>query len=316
MILDKVRAAIKNSCLLKRNETVVVGVSGGPDSLALLYLLSSLKKEFGVSLHVAHLNHNLRKSSAGDLAFVAGEARKLGLGFTAGSVRLKQVSEENCRKARLEFLFGVARKHGARTIALGHTLDDQAETVLMRLIRGAGLLGLSGIVAVRQFGRFTVIRPLIEVTRREIEGYLRRRRLSPRRDETNAQDIFLRNRIRRELLPLLGKKYNPNIKQVLSNTAQSAGSDYDYLVRAAEKAAGGIHAKIGLAKLLRLHPSLKRIVLRLMAGNLQGDLRRITARHIREIEDLASNRPAGSVVDLPKGLSVRKTKKNLIFYRS
>lgn len=316
MIIDTLRSTIKTYGLLSRGDTVVIGVSGGPDSLALLHLLHGIKKEYSLTLHVAHLDHKLRKSSSQDSAFVEQAAKSLHLPFSGGAVNLRKPSEETCRLARHEFLFKIAKTLNADSIALGHTLDDQAETVLMRLIRGTGLLGLAGIAPKRNFGDFTVIRPLIELPRAEIEKYLKRKGLRPRIDETNCQDIFLRNRIRAELLPLLEKKYNRNIKQLLGNLAQNTGNDYDYLLRSAEKDAGGIKPAIGLARFARLHPSIKAIVLRRMAERVQGDTRRLTARHIRELEDLARNRPAGSIVDLPKELSVKKTQKNLCFYRS
>lgn len=315
MIHDALWKTIRTYRLLEPRETVVVGVSGGPDSLALLFLLSSLKAELKLSLHVAHLDHSLRKNSRADLEFVAALAQKLKLPFTAKTVTLENSSEESARTARLAFLFEVAGKVKADKIALGHTLDDQAETVLMRLIRGTGLLGLAAIVPIRQFGRFTVIRPMLEIPRAQIERYLRKKKISPRIDQTNSRDIYLRNRIRKELLPLLEKKYNRNIKELLGNTALTAGYDYDFLLKAAKKAAGGgAKPMVDLASFARMHPSLQRIALRLAAQSVQGDTRRLTSQHIREIEDLARNRPTGSIVDLPKNISVVKRRKTLSFY--
>jgi tRNA(Ile)-lysidine synthase len=313
-IIDQVRATIRQFGLLKPGETVVIGVSGGPDSLSLLYILAGLQKEFTLSLHAAHLDHNLRTTSGDDLSFVRRQAQALNIPFTGAKAKLRNASEEECRTARLEFLFRVARDNKATTIALGHTLDDQAETVLMRLIRGAGLLGLSGIAPRRSFGACKLIRPLIEVSRAEIEAYLKRKKAHPRIDETNSQDIYLRNRIRKELLPLLEKKYNRNIKQLLNNTAQSAAYDYDCLISLAEKAVPAGATVIALTRYGRLHPALKRMVLRLLAERVQGSMRRLTSRHIREIDDMAMYRPAGSVVNLPKHLCVKKTEKNLRFY--
>ena len=315
MIIDKVRAAIRAYRLLKKGDRVVAGISGGPDSLALLHILAALRKELGFTLHVAHLDHRLRPGSSKDLEFVAGQAKLLGLGFTGAAARIERPSEESCRKARLGFLFAVADKQKAGVICLGHNLDDQAETVLMRLIRGTGLLGLTGIVPLRKFGNHTVARPLIEVTRKEIESYLKKKKLRPHIDETNAGNLYLRNRLRNELLPLLEKKYNRNIKELLSNTAQNAGYDYDYLATSAQRFTSRYAARVPLTAFARLHPSLRRIVVRLTAGSLQGNTRRLTFRHVREVEDLALNRPAGSIVDLPKGISVLKTRKILCFRR-
>jgi tRNA(Ile)-lysidine synthase len=318
MIVDKVKDTVRKYGLLNKNDRVVVGVSGGPDSVALLYILAGLKKELGLKLHVAHLDHSLRPDSAKDAAFVKNLARKLGLPLTKAKIQRRKLTgrgspEENARNARFDFFFRIARGIKADKIALGHNLDDQAETVLMRILRGAGLSGLAGILPKRQICGFWIIRPLIEVRRKEIEAYLRHRRIWPRIDSSNKEDIYLRNRIRNKLLPLLEKEYNSNIREVLSNTGESVGYDYDYLNRKAASLAARSGRRIDLVKLLRLHPSLRRLLLRLSIARLKGDTRRITFRHIREIEDLIVSRPLNSVVDLPKGISVVKKKKALVF---
>lgn len=320
MILEKVRKTIKRYGLLAKGDRLVVGVSGGPDSLALLYLLNSLKKEFNLRLQVAHLDHGLRKGSPKDLAFTREIARKLGIPFSAGEVKLKELAgkgspEEVARNARLAFLFKVARENKTRKIALGHNLDDQAETVLMRLIRGSGLYGLSGILPKREIHGYQLIRPLIEIKRSEIEAYLKRKKLKPRIDPTNLKDLYLRNRIRNRLIPLLENEYNRNIKEVLSNTAEAAGLDYNYLLRAAGRAAGKSATRFSLTKIAGLHPAIRRLLFRAAVKRLKKDTRRLTFQHIREIEDLAENRPLGSIVDLPAGISVKKLKGQISFIR-
>ena len=319
MFVDKVKSAIHRNGLLRKNDAVVVGVSGGPDSLALLYALDALRKEYGLRLHVCHLDHGLRKDSAGDLEFVKKLALKMGLEFTGEKAKALKAApgsvEEAARNSRHEFFFRVAAREKADAIALGHTLDDQAETVLMRLVRGSGLLGLTAMVPLKRFGRHSIIRPLLGLTRKEVEGFLKRKKVKPRIDSTNSKDIYLRNRVRKELLPLLKKKYNRNIKEVLAATAQNAGYDYDYLLGQAQKAGGKPNSPVSIRGLFRMHPSLRRLVLRLAIGRLQGNTRLITFRHIQEIEDLLLNRPANSVVDLPRGISVRKRLKTISFYR-
>ena len=321
MLPDKVRSAIKKQRLLSKGDKVVVGVSGGPDSVALLYILKSLSKELRLNLHVAHLDHMLRKDSAGDRRFVENLAHRLKVPFTCGRINIKELAgrgslEEIARNARLAFLFRVARKIKAKKIALGHNLDDQAETVLMRIIRGTGLYGLSGILPERRMGKFKIIRPLLEVRRREIEKYLRNKKIKARTDLSNLEDIYLRNKIRNRLLPLLEKKYNRNIKEVLANLALSAGCDYDYLISQAKRKMRKGAASITLKKFLKLPLSLKRLLLRLHIQRLSGDTRRLTFRHMREIEDLIYNRPPGSVVDLPRGLSLLKRQSCLVFRKS
>jgi len=320
MILEKVEKTIKRYNLIDKGDKIIIGVSGGPDSVALLYLLNNLKKELKLNLHVAHLDHRLRKDSYKDREFVEALAKRLKLPVTSAQINVKALAktgslEELARNARLGFLFKVARDIKADKIALGHNLDDQAETVLMRLIRGAGLYGLSGILPRRNIAGYRIIRPLIEVRRREIESFLKRKKIKPRIDTSNSEDVYFRNQIRNRLLPLLEKEYNKNIKEVLSNTAENIGYDYDYLIGAAKRAMKGSKASFNLARLIRLHPAIRRLVLRMAIARIKGDTRRITFQHIKELEDLISNRPVNSVVDLPKGVSVVKKKNHLSFYR-
>lgn len=315
----KFKDTIKKYNLINQGDRIVVGVSGGPDSVCLVYLLNGLKKEFRTMLTIAHLDHSLRKDSYKDREYVEKLGKKLGIRVISSKVNVKELArfgslEEIARNARLRFLFKVAADVKAKKIALGHNFDDQAETVLMRIIRGSGLSGLSGILPKRNMAGFVIIRPLIEVKRRQIEAYLRRKKIKARIDVSNKQDLFFRNKIRNKLLPLLEKGYNNNIREVLANMAQNAGSDYDYLQQAAKRSMRGAKAKLNLDKLTKLHPAIQRLILRRAFASIKGDTRRITFKHIREIEDLILNRPQNSVVDLPKGVSVVK-KKHLIFYR-
>jgi tRNA(Ile)-lysidine synthase len=296
-----------------------VGVSAGPDSVALLYLLNSLKKELNLRLHIAHLDHKLRKDSYKDRIFVEKLAQKLKMPITTKEIDIRAKAqkgslEEIARNARLGFLFGVAKNIKAKKVALGHNLDDQAETVLMRILRGTGLYGLSGILPKRKFAGYQIIRPLIETRRKDIEAYLKRRKIKPRIDYSNLEDIYFRNKIRNRLLPLLEKEYNKNIKELLSNMAQSLGYDYDYLIHAAKRLMKQNKTRLNLKKIMKLHPAIRRLLFRLAITKVKQDTRRITFQHIREIEDLLFNRPLNSIVDLPKGVSVAKNKKSLSFY--
>jgi tRNA(Ile)-lysidine synthase len=320
MIVDVVRNFIRRYHLLRDKDTIVVGVSGGPDSMALLYLLYGLRDEFRLKLVVAHLDHMLRKNSSRDAAYVRSHAQKLNLPYATKQVNIRALAgggsqEEAARDARISFLCCVASAAKATKIALGHTLDDQAETVLMRVIRGAGLYGLQAIVPKRSINGRVFIRPLINVRRRDIEKYLRAKKIKPRIDSSNALDIYARNRIRRELLPLLEKKYNRNIQTVLATMAMTAGGDYDYLSQAVSRYARRWGLRMPLQAFLKLHPALQRLLVRQAFCRLKGDLRVFTFQHTREIEDLAANRPAQSIVDLPKGISAVKRKTHLQFYR-
>jgi tRNA(Ile)-lysidine synthase len=210
-LLAKLKSALK-----KPGEPLLIGVSGGPDSVALLHALVKL----GYRPHVCHLNHRWRGvASDADAAFVRALAVKLGLPVTIGSRKVPH-TEAAARQARQEFFERVAKKTGIRTLALAHTADDQVETFLLRLLRGAGTTGLGAMWPERRIGKLRVVRPMLEVSRKEVLKYLSAEGLKYREDASNADRRFLRNRLRHELLPLLERDYNPGIRSVLRRTAE------------------------------------------------------------------------------------------------
>ncbi len=195
---------------------LLVGVSGGPDSVALLHGLVQL----GYRPHVCHLNHRWRgKESDADAKFVRELARRFGVPVTVGARKVPH-TEAAARQARQEFFERVAQKTGLRTLVLAHTADDQVETFLLRLMRGAGPTGLGAMWPERRIGKLRVVRPMLEVTRAEVLKYLSAQGLKWREDASNTDRRFLRNRIRHELLPLLERDYNPGIRKVLLRTAE------------------------------------------------------------------------------------------------
>lgn len=320
MIKEEFKNTIRKYNLLKKGDRIVVGVSGGPDSVCLLYLLYEIMNEFRLKLYIVHLDHMLRKDSYKDREFVEKLGKELNIPVTSKKINIKTMAkcgsiEEIARNARLDFFFSAAKDVKAEKIALGHNFDDQAETVLMRIIRGTGLYGLCGILPKRRMAGFDIIRPFIEIRRKEIESFLKRKRIKARIDTSNKQDVYFRNKIRNKLLPLLANEYNENIKEVLSNLAQSAGYDYDFLLQSAERLIRRRTGRFRVDELKKIHPAILRLILRNSIFRVKGDTRRITFKHIREIEDLILNRPKNSIVDLPKGISVIK-KKYLIFKKN
>jgi tRNA(Ile)-lysidine synthase len=217
---QKVLAYIRGKNLASSGDKLVVAVSGGPDSVCLLHILSGLRQELGIELHIAHLNHKLRGAeSDADAEYVAGLARRLKIPATIESrdVRAYRAQhrltlEEAAREVRYNFLAGVAEQTGAEKVAVGHTADDHAETVLMHLLRGSGTRGLRGLLPVSRWqssGRsLTVIRPLLELNRQDTVDYCRAHKLKPHTDTSNLSAEPFRNRVRRHLLPEL-RKYNP-----------------------------------------------------------------------------------------------------------
>jgi tRNA(Ile)-lysidine synthase len=323
MIFTKVISTIKRFDLIKEGDSILVGVSGGYDSVTLLIILNALKRQYGLKLYVAHLDHMLRKDSSKDCLFVKSLAEKLKIPFITQRIDVKGSAktgsiEEIARHTRLNFLFKTAKKYKIKKIALGHNQDDQAETVLMRVIRGSGLKGLCAILPKRRINNFVIIRPLIETSRQEIERFLRKKRMSVCFDRSNLSLAYFRNRIRRRLLPILEKDYNTNIKEILSNTAQSVGLDYDFLLKASKRAfirsssKENSKIKIGLKRFINFHPAIRHMVIRLSINELKGDTRRITFGHLNDIDDLIAKSPSGSQVHLPKGIRISKQKKYLL----
>ncbi len=304
-----VREAVARHGMVRPGEKVVVAVSGGPDSLALLHVLWRLRDELGIALHVAHLNHLLRgEEAAADAAFVAEMAARLGLPVTVEEVPVARLAaerglsvEEAGREARYEFFRRVAAATGAGRVALGHTRDDQAETVLMRLLRGSGPAGLSGIPPVRDGW---IIRPLLAVPRTAVEAYCRRHGLRPRRDPTNEEPSYLRNRIRLELLPRLEAEYNPMLRQALAHLAEVLRAEEEWAGRAAADAADRLLRRSGDAVvvpvegLLGLPVALRRRVVRLAAE--RAGLPSLPFEHVERVLALAAG-AVGRALSLPGG---------------
>lgn len=239
-LISKIRRTVGGHGMLCRGECVLLAVSGGADSMTMLRLLvdSGLRDELGLRFIVCHLNHGMRGAeSRRDYDFVKAAAGRLGLEFIGrtlkpGVLRKKGSSlQEEARARRYRFFEEAAMKRGDAKVAIGHTLDDQAETVLMRLIKGSGIKGLTGIPPVR--GRF--IRPLIEVSREEIEKYAKDTGLEYVVDSTNRRPKYLRNSIRLKLIPFIKKEYNPNIIETLARTARLLALDSAYLDKEASR---------------------------------------------------------------------------------
>ena len=314
-MLEKASSYIKEYSLFAPGDTVVAAVSGGADSMALLDIIASLRG-LRLNLVVAHLNHLLRGAeSDADEEFVRKLAADYGVPFAVRRVDVGEVArkegrslEDAGRSARYAFFDEMAVLHKAHAIALAHHADDQAETVLLRLLRGAGGSGLCAM-APKSAGRY--VRPLLNVTRGEIEEYLRKRGLAWRTDSSNVDMDFLRNRIRHQLIPLLSA-YNPAISERLAATAHALAADEEFL-EAATAAAFASHGVKGVDRVTFTVPGVltepRAIRLRLFRKAIlqaRGDLARISFRHLQAIDRLFfSPRPHLSLT-LPDGLRAAK----------
>lgn len=311
-LISRVERTVRRHRLFLPGDTLVLGLSGGADSTALLDLLTRLPG-YNIHLIAAHLNHNLRgDESDADEEFcrnlvscysIPFESRRVDVTKMAADSRLNL--EDAGRRARIEFFDELRAKYGAAAVLLAHHADDQAETVLMRLLRGSGVSGLSGMAYRNARG---YVRPLLEITRSEIEQYLLDRGLGWREDSSNSETAYLRNRIRHQLLPQL-EEYNPAIRSCLAATASILNDDEALLGELTERAfsetcrIGEGRADCCIGQLRSLSPALRRRVLRhafkLVAGTLEG----VSRRHIDAVCDLIDSDRPNSRVALPQGVA-------------
>jgi len=317
---ERVLRFIKEQHLVSERLTLVVAVSGGADSVCLLHILFKFREELGINLHVAHLNHQLRGTESEDDAhYVAGLAQQLGIPATieqrdvkAYQAQQRLSPEEAAREVRYTFLAQVVESVRADRVAVGHTVDDHLETILMHLIRGTGTGGLRGL---QPLGRWqssgndlTVIRPLLELSREETADYCLQHQLMPCTDTSNLSLSPLRNRIRHQLLPLL-QSYNPRVGDALLRTARIASDEFTYLNNEVARlwddivSSGNKTITLNKSKLSQLNPALKRLLLRASIEKLLGNLKDIESRHIEELMD-ALDKPAGKTISLPQGLTL------------
>lgn len=347
-ILKRVQRAIETHGLLASGDKIVVGVSGGPDSVCLLHVLLRLREEYRLRLHVAHLHHGARGADAdSDAEFVAALAAEWGLPVTVERQDIpalanehKMAFEETARRARYAFLSQVAEKVGARKIAVGHNGDDQAETVLMHFLRGAGLAGLRGMLPVTPITDYRllepfqeaggkkqeardrkqescirrpapfIIRPLLEIPRAAIETYCADQKLASCFDRSNLDTTYFRNRLRHKLLPLL-EEYNPNIRARLRHTAEVVAADYELLTQLRETAwAETVREErdeaiiFNLSDWRALPVALQRATLRQAAYRLRKSLRDVNFVHVEQARQVGLRGKTGAQSPLPMGLTV------------
>jgi tRNA(Ile)-lysidine synthase len=311
--------------MLAHGETVVIGVSGGADSLGLLYILTEIE-EYDLRLIISHINHGIRpEEGKRDAEFVEEIAKKLNLPFELKEVNTPELKktlnlslEEAARILRYRFFKEVLSKHGVHKVATAHTLDDQAETVLMRIIRGSGTLGLSGIPPVSEG---YIIRPLIQTPRAEIEEYLRAKGIKWIEDSTNRARDFLRNRIRHELIPEL-QDYNPRIKEALSRTARILRVEEDFIKSRAKNwyeyvfGSTDENKLVGTISHYKLIPeALRPAFIRIAIEKIKGDLRKISFKHIISTDELLLSEIPSGEISLPDEIIVAKGYNLFLFTR-
>lgn len=238
MLEEKVRKTIREYNLIEKNDSIVVGVSGGPDSMTLLSILLKLKEEFNLKIYVAHVNHMLRENAIKDEEYVKEFCEKNNIEMFIKKANISEIAkkekiglEEAGRNARYNFFEEILKNTESNKIAIAHNLNDKVETIIMNTLRGSGVSGLKGIEAKRK----KYIRPLIEIERYEIEKYCIENKINPRHDESNDDNTYTRNKIRNIVIPYIKNEFNPNIIKTLNRLSEIIKEEDEYVQSKTEK---------------------------------------------------------------------------------
>ena len=325
MLEEKILKTIKKYELIKNGDTIVIGVSGGPDSMALLNSLINLNGKNGIfyKIVVSHINHGIREEADSETLFVQEFCKGKQIPCYVKKEKVEELAkiqkigtEVAGRKLRYDFFEEIAEKENANKIATAHNANDNAETVLMNIMRGSGTLGLKGIEAKREE---KYIRPLIECARDEIEQYCEEQNLNPKYDKTNMENIYTRNKIRNILIPLIQKEFNPNIITSLNRMSQIAREENEYLQKQVEKAYNEILIKenlnsekksieLDLKKFNKQEIVIKNRLVLYTINKLQGSSQNIEKIHIADIVKLCENNIGNKYLKPNKNIKVMVNK--------
>ncbi|MCD3204171.1 tRNA lysidine(34) synthetase TilS [Clostridium botulinum C/D] len=324
-LIEKVIHTIKQNNMFEVKDKVVVAVSGGPDSICLLHILYKLKEELGITLVAAHINHCLRGEEADkDEEYVRKFCENLNIECFVKKEDVHKISKDrgiSCemagREVRYEFFSEVLNKVGANKIAVAHNANDQAETILMRMLRGTGLEGLVGIRAVRDN---IFLRPIIDITRDEIENYCDVNNLNPRIDKTNLENIYTRNKIRLELIPYIQKNFNSDVIEVLNRFSDTVKIDNDYLNKISlekyNKYCKSEKDKIIMrAEVFNEHEAILTRIIRIALKDLKGNLHNFDKSHVYDIIDI-QKKSTGKFIMLPENIRVLNSYADIDLYKN
>ena len=309
-LIKKIQNYAFQNNLWERNVKILLGVSGGPDSVFLLDFFSKLVKKYNIELHIVHVNYGLRgKDSKKDELFVRELGKKYGIEVSVLQPKESEYKgnlENSLRKIRYDYFEKMRQKLGFEIIAVAHNQDDQAETVLMRIIRGSGLNGLSAMKA--KSGK--IIRPLLQISKADILAYNKQNKLEYQTDKSNLDTKFVRNKIRHSLLPYLENNFNPGIKKTLSEWSLSVADDYAFIDKNAERFTESIcKNKCGhfsAQKFISLHQAMQRQVLRNIFLKLKNNVVDIENQQIEETLKVIKSAKSKSQKAVIGGLKILK----------
>lgn len=320
---NKVLKVIEENKLIEEGNNIVIGLSGGPDSIALLYVLLEIQEDIDFNIYIAHINHGIRgKDALEDEKFVEDLCEDLALPYYCKKANMNQYakekgisSEEAGREIRYGFFREILSKIGGGKIAVAHNKDDQAETLIMRFFRGTGIDGLKGM----KYKYNDIIRPVLGIEREEIENYLLSRKIASRLDKTNLQPIYNRNKIRLELMPYIRENYNPNIVDTLWRTSEIAAIDSEFLDQYAEKAYNKMVKKKKEYSIVLdgnlfkdQHVSIQQRILRNCILHINHDLQGFTKTHITSILNLFVEGATGKKIDISNHIEARTNYEELV----
>lgn len=324
-MIEKIMKTIDKHRLIESGDRVIVGISGGPDSVCLLHILQTLANRLDISIAAVHINHMLRgDESLEDELYVGELCKQLDIPLHVARHDIKAISlkkklsvEETGREIRYQEYELLAAREGASKIAVAHNRNDQAETVLLNIIRGTGLEGLKGM----DYKNGRIIRPLLDIDRKEIEDYCISKMLSPRIDSSNLENIYARNKVRLDLIPYINDLFNMDIVKNINRMSLILSEDQNYLEKKAQDFYNGCVLKredkmvlLNLKKLAKCHPSIFKRVARLAVREVKGSLKGIESVHIESIKNLGSFGRTGSQVHLPDNVRAAKSYNILKIY--
>ncbi len=327
IMINTVRNNIIDYNLIRENDNIVVGVSGGADSMALLYVLMEIKKDINFNIFVAHVNHGVRGEDAlSDQLFVERKAREMNIPYyfknvdMEGYAKEKRITaEEAGRELRYGFFRDILKQQGGGKIAVAHNKNDQAETLLLRIMRGTGIDGLKGM----EFIAGDVIRPILNITREDIETYINSNSIETVLDKTNLMTIYSRNKVRLELIPYIKDNFNPNIVNTLWRLSRISDVDSRFLNDLAEEKYNLIvksetkHSIILDGTIFNVEDrSIKIRIIRLIIYNLVGSLQGISEQNVQSIVELFERMETGKQLNLPSGIIGRVSYNDLIIHNS
>lgn len=327
MLKEKVLETVKKYKLIENGDKIVVGVSGGPDSICLINILNEIKndKKIKIELVVCHVNHMIREEAGEDEEFVKKYCEERQIPFFAKHADITKIAktekigtEEAGRKVRYNFFQEILEKTNANKIATAHTKNDNAETVLMNIIRGSSTTGIGGIKPIRNS---IYIKPLIEISREEIEQYCKENNLNPRHDKTNDENIYTRNKIRNILIPLIKKEFNPNIIETIDRLSELAQKENEYFEKTTRKIYKELLIKeenkeiiLNLKEFNKQEEVIKSRIILYTIKRIKGTNNGITKVHIDDIIKLCENNIGNKYLTPNKNIKILVNKGKMRFF--